>query len=622
MLKYIALMTMGVFGAASMAVAGAPITTITTTMPRLRRLERPVVHAKKPNLIPKVPRVGTNMRVRDQQSGTQPRIRGLPGHRGRTSSGRRLMVPQHIVPIVKEARLPDLVIRSAVIRPAKVCRSGAPVLYVTARVVNIGRGASTAKPSVGMVQARNTGGVNWGNGHGLPALAPGASASVRFPVYYLQSNPGYMRGTHTFKLTVNAGKWLHESNYANNGFRPVRVTLPPGLCGAKADITSRKGPTIGGKYVPWGGAVTLGRKDAKRVGNHGKCVFDVYYDMTNQGKAATRPAFVNRLREDRTLAAINSNLNLKAGETRTIRTEPTLLSGAHTFSLSLDDGNAVRESNESNNVFRVRVDVDNSCKNNPSNIGALPDLKIVRVTPRINSRVAGMCRTGRKGRPDSSVEVLNFDLVVKNVGRGTAYMDRYGVILSAQTTDFHERVFDTSKLYQGGTGGPGHFQGPHGYQAWRLVRMGPIAPGASFTAHSHLGIGYNNTRFTIARMHELAGQTHRFRIKLTSYGSPGLKESNTRNNEYIVSYTFPRNFCTTTLQHGFRVRPPSQMPPRLMPPSPRMKLTPRMRLNRSSAGAADRNRIPGLLSPSAVHVQKKLTPSLQKKLSLSAARPK
>ena len=62
--------------------------------------------------------------------------------------------------------------------------------------------------------------------------------------------------------------------------------------------------------------------------------------------------------------------------------------------------------------------------------------------------------------------------------------------------------------------------------------------------------------------------------------------------------------------------------PRLMPPSPRMKLTPRMRLNRSGAGAAGRNRIPGLLSHSAVRVQKKRTPSLQKKLPPSAARPK
>ncbi len=239
MLKRMVLVTMSVFGAASMAVAGSPITTITATTPRLRRLERPVVQVKKPALIPKVPKVGTNMRVRGQQSGTQPRIRELPGHRGRVSSSHHLMVPQRIVPVVKEARLPDLVIRTAAIHPAEVCRSGAPVLYVTARVVNIGRGASAAKPSVGMVQARNTGGVNWGNGHGLPALAPGASASVRFPIYYLQSNPGYMRGTHAFKLTVNAGRWVRESNYVNNGFRPVRVTLPRDFCGgAKSSAQS------------------------------------------------------------------------------------------------------------------------------------------------------------------------------------------------------------------------------------------------------------------------------------------------------------------------------------------------------------------------------------------------
>jgi len=181
---------------------------------------------------------------------------------------------------------------------------------------------------------------------------------------------------------------------------------------------------------------------------------------------------------------------------------------------------------------------------------ALPDLKIVRVSTHLNSRVANICRTGRKDRPGSSIPVLNFDVTVKNVGRGTARMDRYGVVLSAKALDFHERVFDGNKRYQGGTGGPGHFQGPHGPQPWLLVHMRPIAPGATFVAHSGQGIGRNNTRFTIARMHELAGQTHRFRIKLTSYGSPGLRESNTRNNTYIVSYTFPRNFCQQNVVHG------------------------------------------------------------------------
>ena len=189
-------------------------------------------------------------------------------------------------------------------------------------------------------------------------------------------------------------------------------------------------------------------------------------------------------------------------------------------------------------------------KFNPSNVGVLPDLKIVRVTTRINSRVMGICRTGRKARPQSSIEVLNFDLEVKNVGRGTAYMNRDGVIVSAQTMDFHERVFDTSKYYLGGRGGPGHFMGPHGRQNWILKRMAHVKPGKTFKATSHLGIGYNNEIFTINRLRELAGQTHRFRIKLTSYGRPGLKESNIRNNEYIVSYTFPRNFCTNQVVDG------------------------------------------------------------------------
>lgn len=276
----------------------------------------------------------------------------------------RLAAPtERLNPVLKEGRLPDLVIRAASIRPARTCQSGAPVLYVTARVSNIGHGPSPAKLTVGMVQARDTDGVNWGNGHGLPALQPGQTTSVTFPIYYLQSNPAHMQGTHAFKLTVNAGKWVQESNVANNGFGPVKVTLPRGFCGLRPDITSHKGPRIGGKYVPWGGSVTLSRKDAKRVAANGECVFDFYYQMSNDGKVATAPLFVNRLREDRTLAAVNSGLRLDAGQTQTLRTEPTLLSGDHVLSVSLDDGHAVAESNEGNNMFRVRVRVDNSCHN-------------------------------------------------------------------------------------------------------------------------------------------------------------------------------------------------------------------------------------------------------------------
>jgi len=256
--------------------------------------------------------------------------------------------------------LPDLVIESASLSPARECRPGAPALYVRARVRNNGNAASAAKSGVGMVQARDAGGVNWGNGHGLPAIAPGQTVSVNFPVYYLQSKPAYMLGTHAFRLTVNAGKWIRESNYANNDYGKVNVTLPPGSCGLRPDIASRKGPRIGGKYVPWGGSVTLGRKNAKRIQN-GHCVFDFVYTMVDQGKTDTSPQFVNRLRANRTLLAVNSGLHLRAGQTQTLDTEPRMPVGRYTISVSLDDGHAVAESNENNNIYRVHVDVDNTC---------------------------------------------------------------------------------------------------------------------------------------------------------------------------------------------------------------------------------------------------------------------
>lgn len=287
-------------------------------------------------------------------------------------------------PAMRVIHLPDLVIRAAAIRPTGDCRPGAPVLNVTVRVENIGNATSVGKAHVSMVQARDAGGVNWGNGHGLPAIAPGHTVSVSFPIYYLKANPAYMQGSHAFRVTVNAGKWVQESNYTNNDFGTVSVTLPPGLCGPKPDITSHKGPQIGGKSVPWGGSVSLGRKDAKRVQN-GRCVFDFVYEMSNDGKGDTSPQFVNRLREGGTLVAVNSGLSLRAGETKTLDTEPTMPAGRYAIGVSLDDGNAVAESNESNNVFRVIVNVDNTCGNSHTmmRMGGTPTGKHMQTGTRV-----------------------------------------------------------------------------------------------------------------------------------------------------------------------------------------------------------------------------------------------
>ncbi len=125
-------------------------------------------------------------------------------------------------------RLPDLVVVAASIQVMPKTGPHRPILWVTVRVKNIGTGPSPAKPNVGMVQAVHADGCGWGNGTGLPALAPGASHTVGFPVYYLISNPRHMVGNQRFIVRVNAGKWIVESNYANNS-RPVGVYIPPSL---------------------------------------------------------------------------------------------------------------------------------------------------------------------------------------------------------------------------------------------------------------------------------------------------------------------------------------------------------------------------------------------------------
>jgi uncharacterized protein YkwD len=126
-------------------------------------------------------------------------------------------------------RLPDLVVLKASLRAADQTGPGQPVLWVTATVKKIGGGASAAQPSVGMVQAIHADNCGWGNGTGLPALKPGASHTVKFPVYYLKSNPQHMVGTQKFLVRVNAGKWVVESNHANNNFGPLTVTIASGL---------------------------------------------------------------------------------------------------------------------------------------------------------------------------------------------------------------------------------------------------------------------------------------------------------------------------------------------------------------------------------------------------------
>jgi len=130
-----------------------------------------------------------------------------------------------------ELALPDLVIVQADIDLADSCQPYHTILLVTAEVRNYGNAASPAQPSVGMVGALDAAGSGWGNGTGLPALAPGASHTVTFPIYYLISDPAYMEGYHEFTAEVNRGGWIAEADTGNNTFVPnLAVRIPEGYC--------------------------------------------------------------------------------------------------------------------------------------------------------------------------------------------------------------------------------------------------------------------------------------------------------------------------------------------------------------------------------------------------------
>ncbi len=165
---------------------------------------------------------------------------------------------------------------------------------------------------------------------------------------------------------------------------------------ARPDITSKKGITVGGdvggaggKFSAWDGRLNLSPADTHLPVGNGKCAFNVSYDMTNVGTAATSPAFRNHLLEDAVVVSEMSGLSLNAGETKQVNTQAYLTPGAHVLTLRLDDGGAalaheVLESNERNNVFSVKFTLDATCKPKAPVVGTvkLPGL-IVAPTPTI-----------------------------------------------------------------------------------------------------------------------------------------------------------------------------------------------------------------------------------------------
>lgn len=147
--------------------------------------------------------------------------------------------------------------------------------------------------------------------------------------------------------------------------RPQAVPRPGTVPQAsrKPDVTdAKKGIIIGGavggaggKFVPWGSFADLSDV-APLPGTtvNGRCAFNATYVEVNIGAAPTTPGYTNKLKVDGADAAVNNGRHLNAGQSESITTQPYLNEGSHALTLSLDDGNVVAESNESNNQFSIK----------------------------------------------------------------------------------------------------------------------------------------------------------------------------------------------------------------------------------------------------------------------------
>lgn len=161
---------------------------------------------------------------------------------------------------------------------------------------------------------------------------------------------------------------------------------PPGACGSVAtqpkppgakqqdtqaprslpdmpDITSAATLSIGGVGGAWGGTINLNASQAfsKNLNNNALCEFPIAHTACNIGPAPTG-AF-NSVWKNSTVPGSWSRSwpPLAGGAAKTEKDLVSLKPGHNLLSLTLDNLHKVLESNESNNQFRVIVNLSGSC---------------------------------------------------------------------------------------------------------------------------------------------------------------------------------------------------------------------------------------------------------------------
>ncbi|WP_303609637.1 CARDB domain-containing protein [Gilvimarinus sp. 2_MG-2023] len=124
------------------------------------------------------------------------------------------------------------------------------------------------------------------------------------------------------------------------------------------DLASRVGFTLGTVSAPWGGHIKVAANDAVESSMRG-CKFRFKYDVINIGSADSAPS-VQRLSGGGALHTA-SNFTVSKGSSRNVSGHVLLKPGQHVLVASLDHTKQISEIKENNNLYRVRVTVDQNC---------------------------------------------------------------------------------------------------------------------------------------------------------------------------------------------------------------------------------------------------------------------
>ncbi len=421
MLKRMVLMTMSVFGAASMAVAGTPITTMSvrpmtvkpelhknagastrtnavTAIPRLRRPERLPVQVRKPE----PNKVGASMTAPGPKSRTQPGIRRLPGHKGMVFSGRRQLRPITLPNLEFVGYQPGL--------PNNNCADLRKLMVILrATVVNSGGPLSAHRAKIYL---RETNGAHlYSPEIPIPPLVPDGQVNIVIPVGTTEAYRGKLPGVH------HLNSYLVEDGKVTKSI-DVSFGFPKGYCQPKTiSVTHGKMPDLIPQVSdPFSGIINVKNIGGSTAGASKLTVSCKKLGGGPGGDCPSTPA-LDAVPTDSSGALLISVPALSAGQVHTIHLPVQGLkwdlSKDYRFTYKADATHAVAESNEKNNTLVTGVYHMHKVGTGSATHGKMPDL-----IPQVSNPFGGIINVKNIG--DATAGASKLTVNCKKLGSGFA----------------------------------------------------------------------------------------------------------------------------------------------------------------------------------------------------------